>query len=299
MYIRTTRHAMSVTWHLPNELLLLTFSSLPLPGLLSARAVCSKWRHLVPLAHIPLTRRKLLCLYDNLLALPAFHLSRSMARNHIKLVSEEERERFVQALPEDTCEEFKAWVEEWPETSVIGALWPWLQQTYNMSDDVFIGRKDIKNRLVPPPDSAESVAKPSTHAHTLALFSSSHSGASHVTALPLFDEGNGWTHWVVLSGSQEMLDTRGHKKVVDLRGVVFSKIRGADGEDGYAEFLEGPSPMDLPRTATRSCQLCLHGGGPETWGPWFRYLEQEAKKLQTSMEDAGAWCPCAGCRARV
>lgn len=300
---------------LPTELHLLILPHLPLQALISARNTCQLWRDLVPTAPLPLTRRKLLHLYDTLSTIPAFQLSRRLAKSHITPgFGEREREAYVAALPPNVGDEFKAWILEWPDDAVVAALWPALARTYNMSADIFGYRCDITNRLSTPG------FVPKTHTLLFSLFSGNGSGPASVTALPLFDEGNGWTHWVVLAGEQETVDTRGKKRRVDMRGVVFSKVRGADGEDGYAEFLESPSPLDCP-SSVRACiesapetadgtalatasttalmeDECgmLAAAGPQTWGPWLRYLEQETRKLQTRMEETGAWCACVGCR---
>ena len=290
---------------LPTELHLLILPHLHLPSLISARNTCHLWRELIPVTPLPLHRRKLLCLYDTLSTIPAFQMSRKLAKEHIRPgFGASQRQAYVDALPENASEEFKAWVLEWPEDAVVAALWPALQPSYNMSEDIFTYRCDIANRL------AATSFIPTTHTLLFSLFSGNGSGPASVTALPLFDEGNGWTHWVVLSGEQETVDTRGKKRRVDMRGVVFSKVRGADGEDGYAEFLESPSPLDCPSSLLPSVDIPHEGetpapetknellvsAGPETWGPWLRYLEQETRKMQSRMEDAGFWCGCASCR---
>lgn len=294
---------------LPTELHLLVLPHLPLSGLIAARNTCQLWRSLVPVTALPLTRRKLLCLYDTLISVPAFQLSRRLARKHVRSgFGEAQRQAYVDALPKDVGEEFKAWILEWPEDAIIASLWPALERSYNMSEDIFTNRGDILNRMSTPG------FIPTTHTLSLSIFSGSGSGPANITALPLFEEGSVWTHWVVLSGEQETLDTRGKKKRVDLRGVVFSKVRGADGEDGYAEFLESPSPLTCPSSILSpldavSADVGASAGqsgnatittrasaGSETWGPWLRYLEQEVHKLQEKMEDSGAWCGCAACR---
>ena len=297
--------------NLPTELHLLILPHLPLYSLISARNTCHLWRQLVPVTPLSLERRKLLHLYDTLCSIPAFQESRRLAKDHIRPgFGEVERQAFIDALPLNTGQEFRSWIMEWPEDAVVSALWPSLQPSYNMSEDIFAYRGDICNRI------AGTSFVPKTHTLLFSLFSGNGSGPATVTALPLFDEGNGWTHWVVLSGEQETVDTRGKKMRVDMRGVVFSKVRGADGEDGYAEFLESPSPLDCPSSVLPSPDPATDSGddapvirkksadvdqlfasaGSETWGPWLRYLEQETKKLQSRMEDAGVWCGCASCR---
>ena len=288
---------------LPVELHLFILSYLPLPALLAARNTCQRWHHLVPLAPLPHTRRKLLYLYDTLCAIPAFQVSRHMAKGYVQAgFGDSARRSYVTSLPKDVGDEFQTWILEWPEDAVVAALWPALDKSYNMSNTIFTHRRDIGNRMPTPSYT------PETHTLSFSQYAGHGFGPASVAALPLFDEGNGWTHWVVLSGEQEILDAQGNKTHVDLRGVVFSKIRGTDGDDGYAEFLESPSPLDCsssiityPRAESEGCRRCsdeplLSPAGSETWGPWLRYLEQETRKLQTCMEEAGAWCGCLGCR---
>ncbi|GJE88183.1 F-box protein [Phanerochaete sordida] len=289
---------------LPPELHLHILSYLPLSALIAARNTCRHWRHLTPLAPLPLIRRKLLSLYDTLCTIPAFQMSRRMAQASIRAdFGDAERRSYLAALPRDTGDEFATWILEWPADAVVASLWPALDPAYNMGSAVFPHRRDIGNRM-PTPGYA-----PATHTLELSLYAGHGAGPAHVVALPLLDEGNCWTHWVVLAGEQELSDVGGAKRRVDLRGTVFSKIRGADGDDGYAEFLESPSPLDCrscviacPSTHPAATAPCLAGpllcpAGPDTWGPWLRYLEQETRKLQTSMEESGAWCGCVGCRS--
>jgi hypothetical protein len=294
---------------LPTELHLLVLPHLPLSSLIAARNTCQLWRSLVPVTALPLTRRKLLCLYDILVSIPAFQLSRRLARKHVRSgFGEAQRQAYIDLLPKDVGEEFKAWILEWPEDAIIASLWPALEHSYNMSEDIFTYRGDILNRM------STTAFVPTTHTLSLSIFSGGGSGPANVTALPLFEESSVWTHWVVLSGEQETLDKRGKKKRVDLRGIVVSKVRGADGEDGYAEFLESPSPLACPSSILPSLDVVSTDAGastgqsgkvaiiagasgdPETWGPWLRYLEQEVRKLQEKMEDSGAWCGCVACR---
>ncbi|EKM56181.1 uncharacterized protein PHACADRAFT_257264 [Phanerochaete carnosa HHB-10118-sp] len=288
---------------LPIELHLVVLSFLPLPALLAARNTCQHWRHLVPLAPLPHTRRKLLCLFDTLCTIPSFEVSRRTAKGHLQSdFGDAARRSYVASLPKDTGDEFKTWILEWPDDAVVAALWPALDKSYNMSNTTFPHRLDICNRM-PTPSYA-----PQTHTLSLSLYAERGCGPANVVALPLFDEGNGWTHWVVLSGEQEMLDARGKNTRIDLRGAVFSKIRSAEADERYAGFLESPSPSDCPSSVITSprpdsgshCRCpeesLLSPAGPETWGPWYRYLEQETRKLQTSMEEYGAWCGCLSCR---
>ena len=119
-----------------------------------------------------------------------------------------------------------------------------------MSEDIFVSRRDKRNLLVP---------RPQVRRHDLALFG----GHAHVSALEILDEGNGWKHWVILDGEHDGKDLRGH---------VYSKVRGEDGEDGYGEFLEADG--------------------------WLRYLQAEISTEQEVLEEFGLYCPCQSCQGR-
>ncbi|KAI0344932.1 hypothetical protein BDW22DRAFT_1353749 [Trametopsis cervina] len=233
---------------LPNELLLMIFPHLPLQALIAARAVNHKWRHLAPLSEIHPTRRKLLQLYDQFVTSPAFHLTRPFIEPHLRSF---DRQTYAAALPQSTPEDFNMWLLEWPARATIASLWPGLDAKFNMSEDVFVYRRDTRNLLV---------HKPQVHNHDLALFG----GHAHVNALELFDEGNGWKHWVILEGFHNGQDLRGH---------VYSKVRGEDGADGYGEYLEADG--------------------------WLKYLRNEMSQEQSRIEDAGLFCPCQGCQYRT
>jgi len=232
---------------LPNELLLMIFPFLPLQALIAARAVNQKWRHLTPLSDIDYTRRKLLRLYDQFITSPAFHVTRPFIEPHLCSF---DRAAYVSALPESTPEDLRMWLLEWPSRAAIACLWPGLDSKFNMSEDIFIFRRDTRNCLV---------TSPKVHSHNLALFG----GHAQVNALEVFDEGNGWKHWVILEGNHGGKDLRGH---------VYSKIRGADGEDGYGEYLEA------------DC--------------WLGYLLAEMSSEQSRLEQAGLYCPCQSCQGR-
>ena len=232
---------------LPNELLLMIFPLLPLQPLIAVRAVNHKWRHLALLSDINPTRRKLLALYDQFVASPAFHVTRPIIEPHLCSF---DRNAYVSALPEATPEDFKMWLLEWPARAAIACLWPGLDSKFNMSEDIFVSRRDKRNLLVP---------RPQVRRHDLALFG----GHAHVSALEILDEGNGWKHWVILDGEHDGKDLRGH---------VYSKVRGEDGEDGYGEFLEADG--------------------------WLRYLQAEISTEQEVLEEFGLYCPCQSCQGR-
>ncbi|KAI0810785.1 hypothetical protein BC629DRAFT_1003594 [Irpex lacteus] len=213
---------------LPNELLLMIFPLLPLQALIAARAVSHKWRHLAPLSDIHPTRRKLLSLYDQFVTSPAFHVTRPIIEPHLCSF---DRNAYVSALPKATPEDFRMWLLEWPSRAAIACLWPGLDSKFNMSEDIFISRRDKRNLLVPRPQ--------------------------------ILDEGNGWKHWVILEGEHNGKDLRGH---------VYSKVRGEDGEDGYGEFLEADG--------------------------WLCYLQAEVSNEQSLLEEFGLYCPCQSCQGR-
>lgn len=233
---------------MPNELLLMVYPLLPLQALIATRGVCRKWRHLAPLSDIHPTRRKLLGLYESFVNSPAFLATRSLIEPHL---CNFDRQAYVSALPESTPEDLRMWLLEWPARAAIACLWPGLDAKFNMSEDIFASRRDARNCLAP---------KPEVHNLDLALWN----GIAQVSALEVFDEGNGWRHWVVLDG--KMGDE-------DLRGYVYSKVRGADGAAGYGEALEA------------NC--------------WFAYLQSEVSNEQARLEQAGLYCPCQACQDRA
>jgi hypothetical protein len=232
---------------MPNELLLVVFPLLPLQALIAARAVNRKWRHLAPLSDIHPVRRKLLHLYDQFLASPAFHVTRPIIEPHLTSF---DRNAYVSALPEATPEDFKMWLLEWPARAAIACLWPGLDSKFNMSEDIFASRRDKRNCLVP---------EPHVRNLDLALFG----GLAHVSALEVLDEGNGWKHWVILDGVHNN---------DDLRGRVYSKVRGEDGDYGYGEYLEAEG--------------------------WLKYLQGEIASEQAVLEEYGLYCPCQSCCGR-
>jgi hypothetical protein len=50
---------------LPNEIVFQFLEYMPVNSLISCRLVCSKWRHLIPLANLLPARQQLLNLYDS------------------------------------------------------------------------------------------------------------------------------------------------------------------------------------------------------------------------------------------
>lgn len=232
---------------LPNELLLMVFPHLPLQALIAARGVNHKWRQLAPISDINPIRRRLLHLYDQFITSPAFHVTRPFIQPHLCSF---DRTSYVSALPESTPADLKMWLLEWPGRAAIACLWPGLDSKFNMSEDIFAHRRGTRNCLV---------SRPSVRRFDLALWG----GHAHVSALEVFDEGNGWKHWVILEGVH-----RGK----DLRGCVYSKIRGEDGAPGYGEYLEAEG--------------------------WLTYLQTEVQQEQSQLELAGLYCPCQSCKLR-
>ncbi|KAL6298822.1 hypothetical protein BKA93DRAFT_830389 [Sparassis latifolia] len=119
---------------LPNELLLEIIPHLTLQALIAARAINKKWRMLVAIAYRDLcpTRRRLLQLYTDTIASPAFHATRDEIVTHLWPF---DREAYVAALeaatPLPLPDDFRMWLLEWPERAVIGWYWPGLTSAYN------------------------------------------------------------------------------------------------------------------------------------------------------------------------
>lgn len=228
--------------------LIMVYPHLPLQALIATRGVCRKWRNLAEVSHIHPTRRKLLGLYESFVHSPAFLATRPLIEPHLCTF---DREAYVSALPASTPDDLRMWLLEWPARAAIACLWPGLDAKFNMSEDIFASRRDARNCLTPTP---------AVHNLDLALWN----GTAHVSALQVFDEGNGWRHWVVLDG--KLGDE-------DLRGCVYSKVRGEDGAAGYGESLEA------------NC--------------WLGYLKAEVSNEQARLEQTGLYCPCQACQDRA
>ena len=118
---------------LPTELLLLVFSTLPLPSLIAARGVCSSWLSLIPSSSsspsfssdydIPPARHKLLTLYLRLVHSRSFALTRPHILPHLAPF---DRAAFAARLPPTAPDEFRTWVLEWPARAVFAWMWPGL-----------------------------------------------------------------------------------------------------------------------------------------------------------------------------
>ncbi|EKM56198.1 uncharacterized protein PHACADRAFT_29141 [Phanerochaete carnosa HHB-10118-sp] len=106
---------------LPDELLLIILSHLPLTSLIASRGVCKLWRTLVPGSQIPTYRRGLLELYLRAIDSPAFLATRKeiLGRTHAF-----NRAAYIDSLPQGIPDDFRCWLHEWPERAVIGLLWP-------------------------------------------------------------------------------------------------------------------------------------------------------------------------------
>lgn len=112
--------------NIPNEILLLFFSHLPLKALIAARGVDRRWKQLVPNADILPARRSLLNLYLRVLASPLFIPTRPWVLSRLQPF---DRKGYLdtllqehQYLPEDFC----LWVLEWPARAAIRRSWPGL-----------------------------------------------------------------------------------------------------------------------------------------------------------------------------
>lgn len=113
---------------LPDEILLVIQSHLPLTGLIVARGVCKLWRSLIPGSHIPTARRSLLALYLRAIDSPAFTATRKTVLDQLY---DFDRAAWLSRLHTDVPDEFRCWILEWPARAVIGAMWPAIRHTRN------------------------------------------------------------------------------------------------------------------------------------------------------------------------
>lgn len=109
---------------MPDEVLLLIQSHLPLASLIVARGVCKFWRSLIPGSHITPARHRLLSLYLHAIDSPAFHATRRTVLSHLYDFN---RHAWLARLHTAVPDEFRTWILEWPERAVIGSLWPALK----------------------------------------------------------------------------------------------------------------------------------------------------------------------------
>lgn len=214
---------------LPNELLLLIFPYLPLQALIACTGVARLWRHLAPLSALDPTRRSLFELYHEITASPAFLPTRATILPHLRPF---DRAAYVAQLPAGISAEFRLWLLEWPARATVACIWPGLDAAFAMSSDAFACRKGASNGLLVP----------DVRTMTLDLCG----GVTSVSCLKVYDEGNGWVHWLVLSGAVEG---------DDLGGAVYSKALERSG--GYSGFLEadGWSAYLLAELETEQRQL--------------------------------------------
>lgn len=110
----------------PNELFLLIFPQLPLKGLIAAQGTCRKWRTLVSASFVHPSRRRLLELYMKCLESSAFHHAR---RHIIPHLHSSDREQYATRLPENTPDEVKLWLTEWPSKATVSWIWPGLPRS--------------------------------------------------------------------------------------------------------------------------------------------------------------------------
>lgn len=110
----------------PNEIILHIITFLPLCSLIRARGINHAWHDLVDTAHIHPSRRKLVNLYLEAIALPSFRQSRPRYTSYLSPFSRthivERLEARYHYLPDD----FRIWLLEWPERAVSIWIWPGL-----------------------------------------------------------------------------------------------------------------------------------------------------------------------------
>ncbi|KAJ8462793.1 hypothetical protein ONZ45_g17810 [Pleurotus djamor] len=111
---------------IPNEVLLAIFGEFHLPTLIHGRAVCRKWRDLLPLADIQPIRRALLDLFNEIIEEPWFLDGRPWVLENL---SSFDREAYVDALLAQhnyLPVEFRIWILEWPAKAAFAGIWPGL-----------------------------------------------------------------------------------------------------------------------------------------------------------------------------
>ncbi|EKM50171.1 uncharacterized protein PHACADRAFT_201014 [Phanerochaete carnosa HHB-10118-sp] len=123
----TPRRRRTTIAELPNELLFAIFPLLPLKPLIAAKNVCQHWRMLVHESHLSPARRKLLDLFEQIVA----EAPRDAQRPRVsQCYCDSDREEYLAFLTRSASapEEFVAWVREWPAWGVFGWLWPGLDE---------------------------------------------------------------------------------------------------------------------------------------------------------------------------
>ncbi|KAL0961161.1 hypothetical protein HGRIS_006133 [Hohenbuehelia grisea] len=140
---------------LPIDLFLEILSFLPLPDLIRARCVCQHWRRLALKASLTPSRRRLLQLYYDILASPAFIPTRSAVIDYLRpfdradyvqnvyaamtLLLKQPRFESCHAASTGTVSsvelcylplDFETWVMEWPARAVISWAWPGLDTMF-------------------------------------------------------------------------------------------------------------------------------------------------------------------------
>lgn len=128
---------------LPNELLLQIFPCLPLKALVAAQGTCRKWRVLVHAAHLYPARRRLLEHFIKCIDSPVFGHTRPSIVPHLQPF---DRDNFISALPESTCDEFKMWIQEWPSKATLSWMWPGLPRTPSAKKgpaDVYVTERGV------------------------------------------------------------------------------------------------------------------------------------------------------------
>lgn len=114
---------------LPNELLFAIFPQLPLKSLIAVKGVCRHWRSLVPETHLSPARRRLLSVFDHIVASAPRDARRPRVAPRYLTHDREEYLQFLTGGTADSApDDFVVWVREWPAWGVFGWLWPDLDE---------------------------------------------------------------------------------------------------------------------------------------------------------------------------
>jgi hypothetical protein len=105
-------------------------------SLIRTRSVCKKWREEIQ-ERTPLkkARRGMLQLYDHILDTEWFYTTRDLN----KISSPLDRKQYisdVKTMSEHIPEDFRIWIEEWPERAVFSCIWPHLKHERFEYEDI-------------------------------------------------------------------------------------------------------------------------------------------------------------------
>ncbi|KAL4248775.1 hypothetical protein ABKN59_008354 [Abortiporus biennis] len=157
---------------LPDEILLMLFTFLPLKSLISSRGVCKLWRSLIPSASLNSSRRRLLHFF-----LRAVHQDNRTIpfpdKIQHNIISRQlhnfDRSTYLQRLPIGLPSDFETWIFEWPIKAVIGGIWPGLKypvryhhRPQNCLETIVEAEHLVEVVLVSPDADAETVQAAST-----------------------------------------------------------------------------------------------------------------------------------------